>query len=237
MLFRSADSARRWSIRNVPLLAGANQFMLTATDAANGQAIENLTVNRGTTSAPAPSAPEIRVLAPTNNERTSAATIRVNGTASSTQGLRRILWSTGTATGQADGLTQWTIPALPLDRGANPITIRAEAQDGALSTATLTITRDTATADTSAPLLTITSPNIPSVSTSNATIIVSGAANDSGGVATVTWQSSNGPTGTAAGTNSWRAEIPVNPGFNTIIIRARDTSGNTSWRSLSVTRR
>ena len=109
--------------------------------------------------------------------------------------------------------------------------------NGAISSATLAITRDTATSDTSAPLLTITTPNIPSVSTSNATIIVSGAANDTGGVAAVTWQSSNGPTGTAAGTNSWRAEIPLNPGFNTIIIRARDTSGNTSWRSLSVTRR
>ena len=232
-----ADSARQWSIRNVPLLAGANQFTLTATDAVNAQAIENLAVNRGTTSAPEPSAPEVRVIAPSNNERTSAATIRVNGTASSTQGLRRILWSTTTATGQADGLSQWTIPALPLQRGANSITIRAEAMNGAISSATLAITRDTATSDTSAPLLTITTPNIPSVSTSNATIIVSGAANDTGGVAAVTWQSSNGPTGTAAGTNSWRAEIPLNPGFNTIIIRARDTSGNTSWRSLSVTRR
>ena len=232
-----ADSARRWSIRNVPLLAGANQFTLTATDAANAQAIENLTVNRGTTSAPTPSTPEIRVLAPTNNERTSAATIRVNGTASSTQGLRRILWNSTTGTGQADGLTQWTIPAIPLERGANAVTIRAEALDGAISSATLTITRDTATADTSAPLLTITSPNIPSVSTSNSTIIVSGAASDAGGVAAVTWQSSNGPTGTAAGTKSWRAEIPLNLGFNTIIIRARDTSGNTSWRSLNVTRR
>ena len=232
-----ADAARRWSIRNVPLLAGANQFTLTATDAANAQAIESFAVNRATTPAPAPSAPEIRVLAPTNNERTSSATIRVNGTAFSSQGVRRILWSTSTGTGQADGLTQWTIAALPLDRGANSITIRAEALDGAISTATLTITRDTPTADTSAPLLTITSPNIPSVSTSNPTIIVSGAANDAGGVAAVTWQSSNGPTGTAAGTNSWRAEIPVNPGFNTIIIRAHDTSGNTSWRSLTVTRR
>ena len=232
-----ADSARRWSIRNVPLLAGANQFTLTATDAANAQAIENLTVNRGTTSAPTPSTPEIRVLAPTNNERTSAATIRVNGTASSTQGLRRILWNSTTGTGQADGLTQWTIPAIPLERGANAVTIRAEALDGAISSATLTITRDTATADTSAPLLTITSPNIPSVGTSNPTIIVSGTASDAGGMAAVTWQSSNGPTGTAAGTNSWRAEIPLNPGFNTIIIRARDTSGNTAWRSLIVTRR
>ena len=232
-----ADAARRWSIRNVPLLDGANQFTLTATDAANAQAIEILTVLRGTAAAPAPSAPEVRVIAPSNSERTSAATIRVNGTASSIQGLRRILWSTTMATGQADGLTQWAIPALPLERGANPITIRAEALDGAIATATLTITRDTAPADTSAPLLTITSPNIPSVGTSNPTIIVSGAASDAGGVAAVTWQSSNGPTGTAAGTNSWRAEIPLSPGFNTIIIRARDTSGNTSWRSLTVTRR
>ena len=237
-----ADSARRWSIRNVPLLTGTNQFTLTATDSLNANARETLAVTRVSTTPPAPPAPapaptpELRILAPNNNDRTTAATIRVTGTASSPQGLRRILWSTPTATGQADGLTQWTIPALPLERGANLIVLRAEALDAATATATLTIVRDTLS-DTTAPLLTIVSPNVPSVATSNSTIIVSGAANDAGGIAAVTWKSSSGPTGTAAGTNSWRAEIPLNPGFNTIVIRAHDTAGNTAWRSLTVTRR
>lgn len=234
-----ADSGRRWSVRNVPLQSGANALTLTAMDATAARAVESVTITRATNMAPAPpaapAAPEVRVTSPGNHERTAAATIRVTGTAAAAQGLRRILWSTASGSGQAEGLAQWTIPALPLNRGANVITLRAEALNGDTGTATLNINRE-ATNDTTAPLLTILSPNGPSVSTPNATVIVSGAAHDTGGIAAVTWQ--NGArAGTGSGTNSWRAEVPVDVGFNTVIIRARDAAGNTSWRSLSVTRR
>jgi len=236
-----ADSARRWSVRNVPLVAGANAIALTGTDASGARATESVAITRtgtpGNSPPPgAPAAPQLRVTSPNPNDRTTAPTIRLTGTASAPNGTRRILWSTATANGQAGGTTSWVIPALPLEQGANPVTLRLETTDGLAATAQFTLFRD-ASNDTTAPLITIVSPTTTGVSTSNASVVISGTAYDAGGVAEVTWQNSAGGTGTATGTNSWRAEVPIAQGFNTLIVRARDASGNTAWRSLNVTRR
>lgn len=251
-----ADSLRRWSARNIPLQSGANVLTLTATDTSVNRVVESVTITRATNMAPAPApapapgpppapGPELRITSPANQERTTAATVRITGTAAAAQGLRRIVWNTATASGQAasgqaasgqaEAFAQWTVAALPLERGVNLITVRAEALNGLTATATLSITREAAN-DTTAPRITILSPNGPSLATPNATVVLSGTASDAGGLSEVTWQ--NGTrTGRAAGTDSWRVEVPVDPGFNTVIVRARDTFGNSSWRSLSVTRR
>jgi len=236
-----ADSARRWSVRNVPLVAGVNAIALTATDASATRAVESIAITRaatpGNTPTPsAPAAPQLRVTVPNANDRTTAPTVRVTGTATAAGGVRRILWNTATASGQAEGTISWAISALPLARGANAVTLRLETSDGLTATTQLTLHRD-ATNDTTPPLITIVSPATVSISTSNASIVVSGTAYDSGGVAEVTWQNSAGGAGIAIGTNSWRAEVPVYQGFNTLIIRARDASGKTAWRSINVTRR
>jgi hypothetical protein len=55
-------------------------------------------------------------------------------------------------------------------------------------------------------------------------------------VTEVTWES-GGASGTAQGTSSWTAEVPLLVGDNSIVIRARDAAGNTGWRSLLVIRR
>jgi hypothetical protein len=87
-------------------------------------------------------------------------------------------------------------------------------------------------------LLTILSPSNPSVSTSAGSIQVSGTASDSVGVAQVTWSSSTGASGAANGTTKWSTPaIQLYIGTTTIVIRASDAAGNTSWRSLVVTRR
>ncbi len=233
-----ADTARRWSIRNVPLSLGTNQFTLTAIDATGTRASGSISVNRAQAPSPAPApaptgVPELRVTSPPAT--TTAATVRLAGVAAAPQGIRRVTWATPAASGQADGTLEWTIPALPLQAGSNSVTLRAEALDGATATVTLTIVR-TVASDRTAPLIAILSPNGPSVGTSNSSIVVTGAASDSGGLDAITWQ--NGAlSGIATGTNSWRAEIPLLPGFNTVIIRARDLANNTAWRSLTVARR
>jgi hypothetical protein len=57
------------------------------------------------------------------------------------------------------------------------------------------------------------------------------------GVTSVTWATSNGDSGTASGTTNWSTSaIPFYIGATTIIITAADAAGNTSWRSLTVTR-
>jgi hypothetical protein len=91
--------------------------------------------------------------------------------------------------------------------------------------------------DKTPPSITILSPAMTNVATSAGSIVVSGAAQDNVGVAQVTWSSSTGGAGVASGTDHWATTpIPLYVGTTTIIIRASDAAGNTSWRSLMVTR-
>ncbi len=90
--------------------------------------------------------------------------------------------------------------------------------------------------DTTPPTLTISSPGGSTVSTSAATLTFSGTATDNVAVAAVTWQTNTGSSGTASGTAHWSASIPLLVGSNTVTITATDTSGNTAWRSVVVSR-
>ena len=91
--------------------------------------------------------------------------------------------------------------------------------------------------DTTPPSLTILSPATSTYSTTSSSLVVSGTATDNVGVASVTWASSNGGSGTASATNNWATpSIPLYIGATTIIITAADAAGNTSWRSITVTR-
>jgi len=90
------------------------------------------------------------------------------------------------------------------------------------------------TASSAPPALTIQSPASSMVSVSSATIAVSGTASDSGAVTSVTWSTSNGYTGLAAGTTKWSAVVPLLTGSNVITVRAYDAAGNASWRAVTV---
>jgi hypothetical protein len=80
------------------------------------------------------------------------------------------------------------------------------------------------------------SPGGSSASTSAATLTFKGTASDNVAVASVTWSTNTGSSGTATGTTSWTASIPLLVGSNQVIITATDTSGNTAWRSVVVSR-
>ncbi|BDC49696.1 hypothetical protein F183_A20120 [Bryobacterales bacterium F-183] len=90
--------------------------------------------------------------------------------------------------------------------------------------------------DTTAPTLRITTPSTTTVTTTAATITVSGTASDNSGVTSVTWTNGTA-TGTASGTTTWTTSVPLLIGMNNIIIRAADAAGNSSWRTVNVTRR
>ncbi len=90
--------------------------------------------------------------------------------------------------------------------------------------------------DTVPPSLTIVSPDYTIVSTSNASIAIGGTASDNVGVTAVKWTTSTGNSGTASGTTTWSATVPLLVGTNTITIRAYDAAGNSGWRALSVVR-
>ncbi|HEY7336803.1 MAG TPA: matrixin family metalloprotease [Bryobacteraceae bacterium] len=90
--------------------------------------------------------------------------------------------------------------------------------------------------DTTPPSLTITSPGGTSVSASSSSLAFAGTATDNVGVASVTWSTNTGSSGTASGTAHWSASIPLLTGSNTVTIRATDGAGNSSWRTVVVSR-
>ena len=84
--------------------------------------------------------------------------------------------------------------------------------------------------------MTIISPSTTSVYTSDATITITGTASDNVGVTSVTWASLI-TSGAATGTTNWSTgPIPLLEGMNNIVVYAYDAAGNSSWRSVSVTR-
>jgi hypothetical protein len=92
--------------------------------------------------------------------------------------------------------------------------------------------------DRTPPSLRVQSPANTSVVTTASTITLRGSASDNAGVVRVVWTSSVAGSGTAAGTTNWVAEsIPLYVGTNYIVVRAFDAAGNSSWRSLVVTRK
>jgi hypothetical protein len=124
-----------------------------------------------------------------------------------------------------------------LQAGDNQLTFTAYDSSGASASKTLTVTR-TVTGDTVAPTLKITSPTSATVLTSASTIKIAGTASDNTGVASVMWSTSAGASGTASGTSYWTAaSVPLLVGTNVVIVRAYDAAGNSSWRSVTVTRR
>lgn len=91
--------------------------------------------------------------------------------------------------------------------------------------------------DVTPPSLQIRSPGSTIVAVSGADIAISGTAADNVAVTLVKWTNSTGGTGTASGTVSWSASVPLLVGTNMVTIRAYDDAGNSSWRALTVVRR
>jgi hypothetical protein len=109
------------------------------------------------------------------------------------------------------------------------------ATQNAPATATLRIL-DTDAPD-AAPTIQITSPTAnPTFEANTALITLTGTAADDGGIASVSWQTEAGVSGTATGTTAWTASnIPLSPGVNRITVWAIDTFGNSSTALLTVT--
>jgi hypothetical protein len=91
--------------------------------------------------------------------------------------------------------------------------------------------------DRTAPSLTITNPSTAGVITTASLRVMAGRASDASGIASITWENSLGGSGTATGTTNWMATIPLQRGFNRITVKATDKAGNTSWRTVTITRR
>jgi hypothetical protein len=169
---------------------------------------------------------------------TTASTMSLSGTVTGGSGSPAVSWtnSMGSFDGSSITGSNWVISNIPLSIGVNNITVTAADATGSVSRI-VSVTRTAGVADTTGPALTITYPSSTSVATTLASFNFKGNASDPSGVASVTWSTNTGGAGTASGTTAWSAAIPLLVGFNQVIIRATDTAGNVSWRSVVVARR
>jgi Matrixin len=211
-----------------------------------------------TTSPDAPTMPlALTIQAP--QAVTTGSSISLSGTSSGGSGAVAVKWSTNQgAAGMAQGSTNWSIAAIPLDLGANVISVIASdaIEDQVSQSVTVTSQPPAPPVDnpttgnppspppssgsggnTAPPSMTILSPATTTVATWSNLITVSGTAEDSLGVTEVTWSSSTGGGGTATGTLSWTTgPISLYVGTTTIMVFASDAAGNQAWRSIVVTR-
>lgn len=166
--------------------------------------------------------------------------VNLTGIAANGSGAVAVTWQTDHgASGRATGGASWAATAVPVAVGSTTVTVTATDALHRTASKTVTFTRAVAAAqDTVPPVLNLTSPSSVTIQTTAAAIAVAGNATDNVGVTRVTWQASGSSSGTATGTTAWSVPaIPLLIGTNTVIIRAYDAAGNSSWRSLSVVRR
>lgn len=137
----------------------------------------------------------------------------------------------GLALTSATGLISGT----PTTPGSYLVT--AVVSDGVLSdseTFTWTITQ--ALGDSAPPTVSITIPTTDGTHIADQTFVTIGgtASDDSGAVTRITWSSDRGGSGSATGTDTWIAGVPVQKGQNTITVSAYDEAGNVSSASIVI---
>jgi hypothetical protein len=201
---------------------GANTIRITAGDAAGMEVSVSVVVTR-TAAAP----PQIRLSS--SNGSTGVYT----GTASHPTGIVEVQWTnTAGGSGTATGASNWTARVGVKD-GVNTLRFTAIAADG--SEASLSVTAGGS--DRTSPSVVVISPSATSVSTRQAAIRITGAANDNIAVTEVRWTISTGLSGVASGTTSWSIDaVPLAIGQNVFTVRAYDAAGNSGWRTVAITR-
>ena len=171
-----------------------------------------------------------------------ADTYTFSGTTSGGTGAIHVTWSAKGASGAAAGSANWTA-TVPLSIGINQISFQAMDVQKVTATKTVIVTRSKGQdpkppPGKTTPSLAVTSPSSAVVSTSAKAIVLKGTASDPNGVTGVFWSTAAGASGAAVGTTKWETgPISLLAGVNTIVVQAANSAGNTSWRTVVVTRR
>ncbi|MFB3777987.1 MAG: matrixin family metalloprotease [Bryobacteraceae bacterium] len=137
----TASGTSQWSAGPIPLQPGTNVLTVTAYDARGASVSGSLTVTY--TAASDKVAPSLRITSPASTSvLTSAATIRLQGTASDNIGVAQVTWSTSfKGSGVAAGTSNWTTGDVPLLVGTNTIVVRAYDAAGNSAWRSVTVTR------------------------------------------------------------------------------------------------
>jgi len=182
--------------------------------------------------------PAVTISTPTSNATHTATTspLALGGTASDNVGVTQVTWTNNRGgSGTASGTTTWSVASVTLQSGDNVLTVTARDAAGNTSTDVLTVTYNPP--DTTAPVVTITSPTSnPTTTVATTPLNIGGSATDAVGVTQVTWSNNRGGSGTASGTTAWSVSgIVLQTGSNILTVTARDAAGNSSTDTLTVT--
>ena len=214
---------------NVVLSMGSNTVTFTAIDSSKNKASVSTVIFR--TTAPDTMPPVITISS--QSAISSLGNITISGIVTDDVSVKSLTWSAGNATGAATVSGATWKSTIPLQYGSNTVTFTATDLSGNIASVTKTIIRPPPP-DTTPPQITISGQSAIS---STGLITISGTVTDNLSVSSVSWINSLGGTGSAiiSGT-SWTASIPTLVGSNVITFTARDTAGNRSTVSTTVTR-
>ena len=216
-----AAGTTNWSA-TVALQGGVNVLTATARDAAGNASTATLTV---TLNVP----PTLASIANQSSIQGQPVSLPLSG--ADADGDPLTYGGNGIPPGLAIAVSTGLIAGTPTTPGTYPVTVTVS--DGR-QTASRTFTW-TVSAETIAPVVTITSPTTAATfSASAATLTIAGTASDNVGVTQVSWKNDRGGSGTASGTTSWNATVTLQSGGNAITVTARDAAGNTSTDVLAV---
>ena len=137
--------------------------------------------------------------------------------------------------GVAQGGRTWTITDLPLQLGSNADTITATDSVPSQASRTVTIVRQVASQ--APPATSIVSPTSGAAyATGKPSVILSGTASPTGGIARVQWANSRGGSGTGSGTSQWSTgPIALQLLANVLTVTAFDALGASGSKVLTVT--
>jgi hypothetical protein len=178
---------------------------------------------------PQPAAPDLQAASDTGasatDNVTNDSTPTFTGTTvpNATVDLYSGVTLVGTAT--AGGAGAYTVtPSAPLAEGVHTMTVVATDAFMNSSPASPGLA---VTLDLTAPVVTITTPTSGAAwLTNQSPLALGGTASDAGGLASVQWTGAGG--GTATGTTSWSASLPLVTGAQLIDVTATDLAGNVS---------
>src|SRR5437870_1474827 len=156
---------------------------------------------------------------------TGSSSLTVQGTAADNVGVTQVTWTNSRGgSGTATGTTSWTVSGIPLQSGANVLTVTARDAAGNAGAAAVTVTYDN-----TPPSVSITAPGTGA--TVSGTVNVTATASDNVGVAGVQFLLDGVALGaeqtTAPFSFSWATGSAAN-GAHTLSARARDAVGNTA---------
>ncbi len=241
---------RTWQPLNVPVSPGANTITVITYDGANNPSLPSqIVVNYDN------QPPVVGISSHANNYTTLDPTLTLVGSASDqaapySNSISSVTWtnnggSPGTTTLGVPGAGQWTSSSITLAAGANVLVVTAT--DGVplatRSNLNLGSTSITVYKDVAAPVITITSPALTSVTTGNGSITISGTATDDQNVVSVSYTNSLAlptvfpvtPLSGPVNNRTWSVDVPLISGVNNLVFTSTDIVGRTHTDSIAVT--